>query len=141
MGLAAFGAEFWFDDASGTPTMVGELLSVEPPAYSSTFIDTTHHASAEGITTGIPSGKREVSTIAISIQVDPGSTEDVMLQTAARNARVGTYKCVIPGSVNPQGYSGEGYIATYKIGAAATDGKLTADITIQPTGAFSQADA
>lgn len=139
MAKQGFGAEFWFDNASGTLTQCGEVLSVKPPSYSRAGINTTHHGSAGGVDTQMPSGIVNITPGTVTLQIDPGSTEDVMLATASKDGREGTYKFVIPGDTTPQGYSGEGWIV-YEVDDVAPDGKITATVTVNPSGAFSQAD-
>jgi hypothetical protein len=136
---ASFGAEYWMDNPGGALVKIGEPTNVKPPFYSSDSLDRTSHSSPNAIAQAMPSGVTNISPGTVTILLEPGSAEDVMLHDAAKTRRVGTHKFVIPGDT-PQAFSGEGWVSSYEPGDADPKGQMTAVITVTPTGEFIQAD-
>jgi len=139
MAVAAFGAELWVDNSGGTLTQIGELLSITLPSLTRATLDTTNHATTNGIQTFIGSGIADPGELSATIHYVPGSASDDLLLEAVASGTVRSFKGVANASSGQEGVAGEGIVTGYAPDSLEIDGKQTATVTIKASGALTQA--
>lgn len=130
MAITAYGATAYLDDASGTPTLMGEVINIKPFDISVDMAETTHMTSTSGFRTHMPT-LSSVGTSEIQINFDPGSATDVLVRTATTDRLVRTLKITYSDTTYQQA---ECFVTGWEIGGFAPDGKLEATMTVQATG-------
>lgn len=123
------GATVLLDNAAGTPTSVGEVVSITPGGVTTGTVDATHLGSGgwRDFIATISGGK----PFAMTLNWIPGDTTDQLLRTAAGDRLVRTIKVTAP---NTKYVQWEGFLTDYEPGEITPDGKMEATISIQPTG-------
>lgn len=108
-------------------TKVGEVTNIKPPGYTRQQTDATHLESPDGFMEYI-NGLKDSSEASIGINWVPSAT-DVLL--AAFDAEAGNFKIVTPNAIE---IVFGGVITGYEPGEITPEGKLTATLTIKPSG-------
>jgi hypothetical protein len=73
------GSEFWLDNASGTLTQLGEILTVTPPNPQTAEVEATHMASPNRRREFI-AGLIEDGEGTFEMNYVPGSTTDLLIR-------------------------------------------------------------
>ena len=130
IATTGYSATVQLDNAGGSLTTIGEVITATPFGASVGTVDATHLSS--------PSGYREhISTLpdmgegSVSINFDPGSATDVLVRTAIGDRLIRTFKVTYPDSSS---VSCECYVTSWEIGELAPDGKMEATMGVKFTG-------
>jgi hypothetical protein len=122
---------------SGSTGLLAELLRVRPPTTGRAAIDATHHGSTvQEFLAGIVLNQEAFTA---EIQWVPGSSTDTAIDTLVGTAALIYFKISIPGSSAIVTYSGTAVLTSFEKSEAEVDGKLTATVTLQPSGAITKA--
>lgn len=136
--VAAFGAEFWLDNASGTLTKIGNPLVIPPPAVTRESIDATDHDSEDGVAEYIASGVLRIGSMSVTLHRDPLSASDALIMEAITSGTRRTFKVIENKTGGTSETTGECFVTGYEPDGDEIEGKKTATLTIQPTGPITQ---
>jgi hypothetical protein len=139
MGKLATGAQLQLSASaiSGATGLLAELTSVTPIKVSREAVETTHHASTDqeflaGLVTKRGPFKADINWV-------PGGTTDLAVDTLAALTTLIYFKMSIPGSSATITYSGQAVLTDWEKGELTVDGKMTASVTLQPSGTVTKA--
>lgn len=130
MAIAGYGATAYLDNAAGTPTLCGEVVSFTPFGMSVATAESTHLSST--------SGHREfISTLtdggeaSVTVNFTPGDATDVLVRTAMTDRLVRTLKFTF---VNTKYVQSEVFVTAYEPAETVADGKLEMSFNVKATG-------
>jgi len=130
IAIPGYGATAYLDNAGGTPTLVGEVVSFTPFAMSVGTADATHLSST--------SGHREfISTLtdggeaSVTINFLPGDATDILVRTAMTDRLVRTLKFTFP---NTKYVQSEVFVTGYEPADTTADGKMEMSFNVKATG-------
>ncbi len=123
------GATLLLDDAAGTPTAVGEVVSVSPIAVSGGTADATHLGS--GGWRDFISTIRDGGEASVTVNWIVGGTTDVLVRTAAGDGITRTFKVTAP---NTKFIQSECIVTSYEPAEITADGKLELTFAVKFTG-------
>ncbi|HEY8593310.1 MAG TPA: phage tail tube protein [Sphingomicrobium sp.] len=129
--------QFWLDNASGTLTRLGQVVSFNIPTAERDEVETTHlDSDAKEFAPGLI----DFGTFEVVLNFRPGSDTDELLEDAASDEGVREFKAVVPirGEL-AKDYTGTGFVRGYERGDITPDGKMEATVTIRVTGAVTGA--
>ena len=123
------GATLFLDDASGTPTAVGEVLSVTPIAISGGTADATHLGSG-GWRDFIPT-IRDAGEVSVTVNWIVGGATETLVRTAVADGLTRTFKVTAP---NTKFIQTECIVTSFEPAEITPDGKLELTFTAKLTG-------
>jgi predicted secreted protein len=126
------GSEFWLDNASGTLTQVGEILTVTPPNPQTAEVEATHMQSPNRRREYI-AGLIEDGEGTFEMNYVPGSTTDLLIQGAQADGLTKAYKIVIPDGAGTWEITGNCIVKGYERNIPIDD-RMTATLTVRFTG-------
>lgn len=132
--ISAFGAELLLGG-----TKVANVLSVAPPSKTREAIDATDHDSEDGIAEYIDSGVIRLGEVSVTIHYIPGSTGDAAIHTKMDAGGLHTFEVRERAATGKWATSGNAIITGYEPSASEIEGKLTATVTLQPSGPITRA--
>ncbi len=132
-------AEFWLDNASGTLTQLGEILSVTPPNPQVEDVEATHMASPNRRREYVP-GLIEDGEGTFEMNLVPGSATDLLIQAALSDGETRSYKIVVPDGAFGWEIQGDCIVKGYERNIPIDD-RMTATLTVRFTGASTEAAA
>lgn len=135
-----WGGEFWFDNDSGTPTELVEVVSFTLPNGSVEQLDATHLKSPNRRREKI-SGMIDDGDLTVVLNYVPGSATDVLIMQAFTEGDARTYKAVVPRVANDWEVTGEAFISGVDRGEIAPDGVMKMTVTFTLAGASTEASA
>lgn len=140
-GRASFGSLLERSADVGTPTnyaVVPEVTNSTPPGRTTAFEDGMTHESDEATAEHIPT-VIDISTMQFDLNFVP---TDAMIANlhADQKDQVLRYWRVRLGRNPTKAYQGQAYVASLTPGAAGVRGKLSLQLTLQPTGPWALVD-
>lgn len=127
--IVGSGATVLLDNAAGSPTSVGEVVSVTPIAVSGGTADATHLGS--GGWRDFIATIRDAGEGSLTINWIPGDATDQLLRTAVGDGLMRTLKVTAP---NTKFIQCECFVTAYEPGEITPDGKLEGSINVKFTG-------
>lgn len=137
--LIGWSSEFWLDNAGGTLTQLGEILSVTPPNPQVEDVEATHMLSP-GRRREYIAGLIEDGEGSFEMNLVPGSATDVLIQAALADGVERSYKIVIPDGAFGWEIEGDCIVKGYERNIPIDD-RMTATLTVRFTGASVEAAA
>jgi hypothetical protein len=130
------GSEFWLDNASGTLTQLGEILTVTPPNPQVDDVEATHMGSTAR---EFIAGLTDYGEGAFEFNFIPNNATDVLIRAAIVDKVGRSFKIVLPiADGTTQEITGEcivkGWVPTDPI-----DNRMTATLTVRYTSTPSYA--
>jgi len=130
---SGFGTTIGVSDDGATYTLLAEIIdTIDGPERRADAIETTSHDSTNGIRTYI-GGLKDNGELGFKLNWDPGSTTHTKL-AAARGA-LKHWQITYPGGDTS---SFEGVLTSFKP-SAPIDDRMTAEVTVQVSGAITDA--
>lgn len=123
------GATLFLDDASGTPTAVGEVRSVTPIAISGGTADATHLGSG-GWRDFIPT-IRDAGEVSVTVNWIVGGATETLVRTAVADGLTRTFKVTAP---NTKFIQTECIVTSFEPAEITPDGKLEMTFAAKLTG-------
>lgn len=133
------GTEFHLDNASGTLTELGEVLSVGLPNPQVAEIEATHYKSPDRRREYI-AGLIEDGEGSFEFNYVPGNDTDVLVREAISAGTARSYKIVLPAASGEWEVSGECIVKGWERNVPIDD-RMTATLTVRFTGAVTEAAA
>jgi hypothetical protein len=130
MAIVGYNTTLQLDNAAGTLTTLGEVVSITPINVSVGTVETTHLTSTSGYREYL-STLSDAGEASVTISWTPGNATDIILYTASTDRLVRTFKPTFP---NSKFISVECFVTDYAPGAINADGKLEATFTVKFTG-------
>lgn len=121
-------------EITGALGSVAELTKVPQAMLGKSALETTNHGSPGGVQEFIPGGIVKLGPMTFEMNQVPGSPSDIACSTAAASKTLHFWKVQIPKGTGFLIYTGQCVVTDYKPGDAEIDSKLTASLTIQPSG-------
>lgn len=125
-----YGATVQLDNAAGSLTSIGEVISATPFSASVGTQDATHLSSTSGYREFIAT-LSDMGEGSVTINFDPGSATDSLVRTAVTDRLVRTFKVTYPDTTY---YSCECFVTSWEIGEVTPDGKMEATMGVKFTG-------
>lgn len=123
------GSRFGIRGEGDTYSAVAEVTRITLPGWTRNSVDATHLESPDGWAEFIP-GLKTASDCTFEMNWVPAA-EDPML--AAFNAGTGNFQCIFPNGATAIRFAG--MVTSFTPGEVSPEGKLSASVTIKPTGA------
>lgn len=131
-------AQFWLDNASGTLTKLGQVVSFGMPSAERDEVETTHlDSDAKEFAPGLV----DFGSFEVVLNLRPGSDTDLLLEAAAEDSDNREWRAILPiRGVLTRQYDGDGFVQSYDRGEITADGKMEATLTVRATGAITPSD-
>lgn len=123
------GSRFGIRGVGGTYSAVAEVTRITLPGWTRNTVDATHLESPDGWAEFI-AGLKTASDCTFEMNWVP-ALDDPML--AAFNAEKGDYQCLFPSGTLAMRFTG--VVTNFTPGEVSPEGKLSASVTIKPSGA------
>ena len=128
--MIGYNATVQLDNAAGSLTTIGEVISVTPFGANVGTVETTHLTSTSGFREHIAT-LSDMGEGSVSINFDPASATDVLVRTAITDRLVRTFKVTYPDAAS---ISCECFVTSWEIGEVTADGKMEASLGVKFTG-------
>lgn len=132
MATQGFGIQLAYE-SSGNYVTVGEIIDVTPPSISKDTIETTHHATTDGIRTFV-GGLVDTGEASLEVNYDVAGTEHVFLRDAALSANDTATNFRITYSDSANTTETFAAIVTGFEASSPIDDRITATITLKVSG-------
>lgn len=124
------GTTLQLDNAAGSLTSVGEVVSVTPLNLSVGTVDATHLSSTSGHREFI-STLTDAGEASVTVNWLAGDATDILIRTAGTDRQVRTFKVTF---VNTKYISIECFVTSYAPASVTPDGKMEMTFTVKFTG-------
>ena len=130
--MAASSADIGYNATFGihngtTYDLVAEVTAINPPGYSRDSEEVTHLTSDNQYKEFIAAMK-EMTSCSFTLNFIPSASDAIV---TAFEADTGQFQITAPNAVT---MTFSGFVTAYQIGEMTPGGKMTAEVTIQPTG-------
>lgn len=126
-----YGAKLMRDDGTGTFVQIAGVIDIDGPQISKMMEDSTDQDVADGYSTKIDLGIRDVGQINITIHNDPNQVTQDALLTDLNSTTPRNYRILFPGALKR--LAGPGTIENIS-NAFPLKGKMVQTVTLTPTG-------
>lgn len=130
IATTGYNATVQLDNAAGSLTTLGEVISVTPFGANVGTVEATHLTSTSGFREHIPT-LSDMGEGAVTINFDPGSATDSLVRTAITDRLVRTFKVTYPDAST---FACECFVTSWEIGEVTPDGKMEASLGVKFTG-------
>lgn len=125
------GTQLQLGDEYGYYVTIAQVISVPPPGLTTETIELADHDMTEA-KQYLPAALSDIQPPAARIYLDPQDSGHQELYDLAKSKEIVPWRIVLPGGAGTWAFNG--HVAGYEPDeAAANDGVLEADITLQPT--------
>lgn len=134
---SGWGGAFTFDDNSGTPTELVEVVSFTLPNGETEKLDATHLKSPNRRREFV-SGMIDDGDLEVVLNYVPGSATDLLLSQAHTEGDTRDYQAAVPRATGLWLFDGTAFVSGYDRGEIVADGIMRATVTFTLVGSSTE---